>query len=96
MLDGDGGPCCVHGTVPGGESECGITFLTKYAKVDKEFEHCENQFVATHKSQYNEIFYEGKRSINYLWVGPHSQLDEFRPKVFVTLRWLDFGRDSIQ
>lgn len=36
-LDGDGGPCvvgccCCHGTVPGGESDCGITFLTGIGK----------------------------------------------------------------
>lgn len=34
ILDGDGGPvvcwdCCCHGTVPGGDSDCGIIFLTK-------------------------------------------------------------------
>lgn len=34
ILDGDGGPvvccdCCCHGTVPGGDNDCGIIFLTK-------------------------------------------------------------------
>lgn len=80
MLDGDGGPCCCHGTVPGGESDCGITFLTRSTK-------CILYLLIM---PFANVF---KRGTNLLAVLRWLPV-EFRPVVFVTL-WLDLANDSV-